>query len=32
MLKQPQYEPVATEDQVIALYAVTEGLQLLGLR
>ena len=25
MLKQPQYEPVATEDQVIALYAVTEG-------
>jgi len=24
MLKQPQYEPVATEDQVIALYAVTE--------
>ena len=25
MLKQPQYEPVATEDQVIALFAVTEG-------
>ena len=25
MLKQPQYEPVSTEDQVIALYAVTEG-------
>ena len=25
MLKQPQYEPVETEDQVIALYAVTEG-------
>lgn len=25
MLKQPQYEPVATEDQVMALYAVTEG-------
>ncbi|MDA7851058.1 F0F1 ATP synthase subunit alpha, partial [Acidimicrobiaceae bacterium] len=25
MLKQSQYEPVATEDQVIALYAVTEG-------
>ena len=25
MLKQPQYEPVATEDQVISLYAVTEG-------
>jgi len=25
MLKQPQYEPVSTEDQVIALFAVTEG-------
>jgi F-type H+-transporting ATPase subunit alpha len=25
LLKQPQYEPVATEDQVIALFAVTEG-------
>ncbi|MDB4823405.1 F0F1 ATP synthase subunit alpha [Acidimicrobiia bacterium] len=25
MLKQPQYEPVSTEDQVIALFAVTQG-------
>ncbi|MBL6837298.1 MAG: F0F1 ATP synthase subunit alpha [Candidatus Actinomarina sp.] len=25
MLKQPQYEPVSTEDQVITLFAVTEG-------
>jgi len=25
MLKQPQYEPVSMEDQVIALYAVTQG-------
>ena len=25
LLKQPQYEPVPVEDQVIAIYAVTEG-------